>query len=384
MPFPRFIRNFIIGKDQYLPSRSVYKTTMLRGYFSLIVVITASTNWIIDEFSSISGNRLIYASLIGVSVAAFILNRRKYYLIVNITLLLFCDVVVWLYASTYRTDNAIFVFFLTSSLFALCLFHYREKVWWITFSILPYLLFLLSRYSDFHLMERTVFTEIMITRNFVANFSLAYGVSVMLLFFLINMNHHSEGILKKNEASLIFTSGELQKSRLRFELAIKGSNAGVWEWDITTNAVYNSPVWKAMLGYGPHELEPMSFQRFLERVHPDDHQKVTAALEAHVVRHEPYGHEFRMIRKNGTMIWVASSGIALWNDKGIATQMVGSIIDITERKEGEEQIILQNSMLAKTNAELDRFVYSTSHDLRSPLSSLLGLISIAEKTGALV
>jgi signal transduction histidine kinase len=59
---------------------------------------------------------------------------------------------------------------------------------------------------------------------------------------------------------------------------------------------------------------------------------------------------------------------------------VGSIIDIDERKMAEQQIRLQNDLLAKANDELDRFVYSASHDLRAPLSSLLGLISVAEKT----
>ena len=56
--------------------------------------------------------------------------------------------------------------------------------------------------------------------------------------------------------------------------------------------------------------------------------------------------------------------------------VVGSIIEIQERKLGEEKILLQNELLAKANKELDYFVYSVSHDLRAPLSSILGLTNI--------
>jgi signal transduction histidine kinase len=60
--------------------------------------------------------------------------------------------------------------------------------------------------------------------------------------------------------------------------------------------------------------------------------------------------------------------------------MVGSLVDITEKKEWEEQIQEKNSLLEKTNAELDRFVYSVSHDLRAPLNSIQGLINICDTT----
>lgn len=58
---------------------------------------------------------------------------------------------------------------------------------------------------------------------------------------------------------------------------------------------------------------------------------------------------------------------------------IASIRDITERKKAEEEIIRKNIELQKTNSALDRFVYSASHDLRAPLTSLLGLINITDK-----
>ena len=60
--------------------------------------------------------------------------------------------------------------------------------------------------------------------------------------------------------------------------------------------------------------------------------------------------------------------------------MLGSLIDIDDRKRAEQEILLKNDQLAKINEELDRFVYSASHDMRAPLSSLLGLIDLSERT----
>jgi len=84
--------------------------------------------------------------------------------------------------------------------------------------------------------------------------------------------------------------------------------------------------------------------------------------------------------KSGEYQWFTDSGQAVWNESGEPIRMVGSIIKIHERKVAEERIRNQNKMLEKTNLELDNFVYSASHDIRSPLTSILGLINIATKT----
>jgi signal transduction histidine kinase len=67
-------------------------------------------------------------------------------------------------------------------------------------------------------------------------------------------------------------------------------------------------------------------------------------------------------------------------ENGQPILVIGSIIDINERKVAEQELLRKNIELAKTNKELDRFVYSASHDMRAPLSSLLGLIDVAQKS----
>lgn len=88
--------------------------------------------------------------------------------------------------------------------------------------------------------------------------------------------------------------------------------------------------------------------------------------------------ELKNKAKDGTLYWVAATIIPFLDTQGKPYQYVTIRFDITERKKAEIDLDLQNKKLIKTNTELDRFVYSVSHDLRSPLTSILGLINFIE------
>lgn len=130
---------------------------------------------------------------------------------------------------------------------------------------------------------------------------------------------------------------ELRSSRERFELAVRGSQDGLWDWDLLTNVVYFSPRWKDIIGYADHEIAHR-IEEWEIRLHPDEHDTVLAANQDHIKGRTPYyEHEYRLRHKDGTYRWILARGVALTDEHGKAYRMAGSHVDVTERKEAEEQ-----------------------------------------------
>ena len=128
---------------------------------------------------------------------------------------------------------------------------------------------------------------------------------------------------------------ELRKSRERFELAVSGSQDGLWDWDVEANHVWYSPRLRAILGYDEQEF-PNQPGETEKRVHPDDHARWRAALLDHVEGVTDHLEvEYRVRHKDGSYRWVRNRGVALRHANGKAYRMAGSCEDITERKQAE-------------------------------------------------
>lgn len=133
----------------------------------------------------------------------------------------------------------------------------------------------------------------------------------------------------------------LRESEERFVLAVEGTNDGIWDWDISSGNTYFSPRWKRMLGYKDSEL-PNRIESFYKILHAEDTEKVWQTLGAYLSQKiSNYELEFRVLHKDGSLCWILSRGVALWDEKETPYRMVGSHTDITERKQTE--IALQES-----------------------------------------
>jgi len=137
----------------------------------------------------------------------------------------------------------------------------------------------------------------------------------------------------------------LQESEMRFALAIRGANDGLWDakftsekpWQDPETPVYYSPRFKALLGYQDYEFGNQ-WRSWIACLHPDDRDRVIHALMAHLGEQVPYNMEYRLRTKSGRYLWVSGHGQALWNEEGYPIRMAGSIRDISERKWGEEAL----------------------------------------------
>jgi diguanylate cyclase (GGDEF)-like protein/PAS domain S-box-containing protein len=137
----------------------------------------------------------------------------------------------------------------------------------------------------------------------------------------------------------------LRESQQRFALAVRGTNDGVWDWDLRADRVYYSPRWKSMLGYAEEEVSESPAEWF-RLVHPDDLERLTAKLTRHRDGQTPhFEHEHRMLHKDGTYRWVLSRGFALRNDDGDAYRMAGAQTDVTDRRAYDALTGLPNKAL---------------------------------------
>ncbi len=126
-------------------------------------------------------------------------------------------------------------------------------------------------------------------------------------------------------------------SQERYELAVKGSTDGIWDWDIVKNEVYLSPQWKSMLGYNNEEIEN-NMSSFVDRLHPNDKIITQNTINDFVENGGVFDTEFRLLKKDNNYGWFRARGIAVRNDESVAVRMSGVMSDITVRKEAEEKL----------------------------------------------
>jgi len=145
----------------------------------------------------------------------------------------------------------------------------------------------------------------------------------------------------------------LKQSEERFQLAVRGATAGLWDWNPQSGAIYLSPHFKEILGYEAHEL-PNESQAVFDAIHPDDIDRVGTSLAAHLEQKRAYDIEYRVCTKSGEVRWIHSRGQALWNPSGEAYRMVGWIIDVTERRLADEALRESREELQRLSANIQR------------------------------
>ena len=194
---------------------------------------------------------------------------------------------------------------------------------------------------------------------------------------------------------------ELRESEERFALALRGTNDGIWDWNVQTDIVYFSPRWKRMLGYEDHEIENR-FETWEKLVHPEDRSKAMQAIQDHFAGKTPlYELEHRLQHKDGSYRWILARGLSIRDADGRCVRMAGSHTDITTRKEMIEEIrqsrdeldrrvqartselshASEQMKLAKETAEQatfakGRFLAIMSHEIRSPMNGIIGMTAL--------
>ena len=134
----------------------------------------------------------------------------------------------------------------------------------------------------------------------------------------------------------------LRQSEKRYALTVRGTSEGFWDWDLQTNCINFSPRWKEMLGYGEYDLSDRASEWF-NRVHPLDLEPLRRAIVDHrqgiTMRLEC---EYRLLHRDGSYRWMQGRGWVMRNHRNKPERIVGSQMDISDRKATEAALQRSN------------------------------------------
>ena len=196
----------------------------------------------------------------------------------------------------------------------------------------------------------------------------------------------AEKELGKFASNLWKIKEELRISEQRFDLAVRGASDGLWDWpDTNEDAQWWSPKFYGLLGYDDQEIEP-EFTTLTSLLHPEDKDRTTNALRAHLDRSQPFDVEYRLKSKSGDYLWYRSRGEATRDEEGNPLRMAGSLQNINTRKLAQQQLVEHAGRLKQLtedlkekNEELDEFAHIASHDLQEPLRKLISFSELLRK-----
>lgn len=192
---------------------------------------------------------------------------------------------------------------------------------------------------------------------------------------------------RRNNATIARQMHHIRESEERLKLAIEGSSTGFWDWDLNTQKVIYSPLWKAMLGYQEDEITD-STEEWMSRLHPEDSERSMQLVDQHLRGETAIFENLSRIRhKAGHYVWILARGRALRDANGKVHRFVGTHFDMSQQKELEHQLIEAGNLqrVAREHAEAASraksiFLANMSHEIRTPMNGVLGMLQILRGT----
>lgn len=178
---------------------------------------------------------------------------------------------------------------------------------------------------------------------------------------------------------------QIAENEQRLANILWGTGVGTWEWNAQTGETRFNERWAELIGYTLAELAPVDIETWMRHAHPDDLAASAAALERHFSgAADAYECTVRMRHKDGRWVWLFDRGrVVSRSADGQPLWMAGTHFDISALKQAETELRERTQALERSNAELEQFSYSISHDMRQPLRMVSSYLQLIEmKLGA--
>lgn len=167
----------------------------------------------------------------------------------------------------------------------------------------------------------------------------------------------------------------LQETLSRLTQATQAGGVGLWDWDLRTDEVRYSDEWKRQIGYGPDEISN-SFEEWRSRVHPEDLEPTIEGVQSRIKnRDESYEVVFRMRHRDGSYRWILARSSLVMGEDGAPHRMLGSHVDITERRRLEERVLATQKL-----ESIGTLAAGIAHDFNNLLGAITGNLSLLRAT----
>ncbi len=176
------------------------------------------------------------------------------------------------------------------------------------------------------------------------------------------------------------TEKELKRSEQSLSKAQEIARLGNWDINLITNDL----TWSKEI-YNIFNVKPgdfgFTYEAFLDLIHPDDKDLVIKKISQAIFDFKSFNIEHRIVLPNGEERYVQAQADVVLDEFKKPLRMVGTVQDITERKRAEEELRKAKEKAEEATSLKDKFVSLVSHDLKGPLSSLLGYLELISEEG---
>jgi PAS domain S-box-containing protein len=193
-------------------------------------------------------------------------------------------------------------------------------------------------------------------------------------------NQELEGRVLERTSALARASRDVRENEERWRMAMEVAHVVAWEWHLASGKMTWSTDPETLFGFPHGSLG--SEQRLFKALHPGDHEVIQSAIVA-ALQSETYEAEYRVVRPDGTIVWIADRGRGVAGEDGSFDRIAGISRDVTtEHNAAEErEQLLQRVGEARDEAERqsrakEDFLATLSHELRTPMNVILGWLDI--------